>query len=107
MVAEKRDGVGGPGQIDDLDAVGAAIDQIAQENETVILGQGEAVQEFRKFGMAAVNVSDGDEASVHFKSGARPGGSKKPEDIDHNEAGEEIRGDPSHPVENSLGWGRQ
>ena len=30
VVAEKRDGVGGPGQIDDLDAVGPAIDQIAQ-----------------------------------------------------------------------------
>ena len=40
MVTQQRHGIGGPGKIDHPEAVGAAVDEIAQQDELVVFGQG-------------------------------------------------------------------
>ena len=55
----------GAGEVDDLGAVGAAIDEIAEEDEAVVFGEFESREQFGEFGVAAMDVADGDESPVH------------------------------------------
>ena len=66
MIAQKRRGAVLPRQIDYLAAIGAAVDQIAQQNEPVLALQIQFGEELRKFPMAAMDVSNGDKASSHW-----------------------------------------
>jgi hypothetical protein len=65
MVAEERDRAVGAGELDHAMAVGPTVHEITQENEPVVRLELKERKEFGKFLVAAVDVADGDEASVH------------------------------------------
>jgi hypothetical protein len=53
------------GEVDDAGAVGAAIHEVAEQNEAVVGGKGESVEQFGEFKVTSVDVADGDKATVH------------------------------------------
>ena len=55
----------GAGVIDHARAVGPTVHEITQENEPIVRLELKERKEFGKFLVAAVDVADGDEASVH------------------------------------------
>ena len=65
MIAKERECAVFAREIEDFAAVGTAIDEIAEEDDAVVFGEPKFVEELGKFLMAAVDVADGDEASVH------------------------------------------
>ena len=65
MVAEQGDGGAVAGEADDAVAVRAAVDEVAEQHDPVVLAQVELVEQVFEFAVAAVNVADGDEASGH------------------------------------------
>ena len=69
VVAEEGDGAVPEGEVDDLVAVGAAVDEVADEDEAVVGGDREAIKQFGEFEVAAVDVSDGDDAACHAGRG--------------------------------------
>ena len=65
VIAEQANGAMRPCEIDDLGAVGAAIDEIAEEHEAVIRRRVDEREQLSQFGVAAMDVADGDESPVH------------------------------------------
>lgn len=65
VVAEQGEGAVLEGEVDDAGAVGAAVHEIAEEDEPVVAGEGEALEEFGEFEVTPVDVTDGDDATVH------------------------------------------
>ena len=65
MVAEQRHCAIGTGEVDDLAAVGAAVDKVAQQHDAVILCERELREQLRELDVTTVNVADGDESPVH------------------------------------------
>jgi hypothetical protein len=68
VIAQQGDGPMPAREIDDLAAVGAAVHQIAEQNEPVALFQMQTVEQFGEFLMTTVDVTDGDKSSVHAHS---------------------------------------
>jgi hypothetical protein len=66
VVAEQGKSAIGPGEIEDLETVGTAVDQITKEDELVVLGESEALKQVGELLVAAMDVADGDDTSVHF-----------------------------------------
>lgn len=64
VAQERRMGVF-PGESDHLGAVGAAIDQVAEKDDAIVVFEVQLVQEVLQFPVAAVNVTDGDESAFH------------------------------------------
>lgn len=65
MVAEQRQGPAFAGEVDDFAAIGTAIDEVSEQDETVVLGEFEASKQLGEFEVAAMDVSDGDKSPVH------------------------------------------
>ena len=53
------------GQFEDPRGVGTAVYQIAQQDQAIIGLEVDETEQFGEFFVAAVDVADGDEASVH------------------------------------------
>ena len=67
MVAEEGDGAVLAGEGDDAVGIGAAVDEVAEEDELVVGGEAQAGEQGGQFGAAAVHVSDGDKATLHVE----------------------------------------
>lgn len=65
MVTEQRQGPAFAGEVDDFAAIGTAIDEVSEQDETVVLGEFEASKQLGEFEVAAMDVADGDKSSVH------------------------------------------
>ena len=65
VVAQQRGRGVLPGQLDHLAAVRSATDEVAEENETVVLLLVELVEQVGKFLVAPVDVTDSDESAAH------------------------------------------
>jgi len=65
VVAEQRGGGVLASQLHDLAAVGAAVDQVTEEDEAVVLFQVELVEEVLEFLVAPVDVTNRNEAPLH------------------------------------------
>jgi hypothetical protein len=65
VVTQDGEGVVLAGEVDHASTVGASVNEVAEEEEPVVAGGGEAGEEVGKLGVAAVDVADSDEASVH------------------------------------------
>ena len=69
VVPEQREPGVQAGQGDDLGTVGAAVDQIAEQDDPVVSGQLELLKQLLEFAVAAVDVPDGNEATLHEIAG--------------------------------------
>jgi hypothetical protein len=56
-----------PRQSDDAGTVGTSIDEIAQQDEPVMFGQGKLVQQILKLARASVNIPNGNNAPLHVQ----------------------------------------
>ena len=65
MVTEEGDRAVFAGEVDDGGAVGPTVHEVAEQHEPVFGLEIEEAEELGKFFLAAVDVADGDEASVH------------------------------------------
>jgi len=65
VVPQQRCRAGSTREVDRLAAVGAAVDQIPEKDEPVVAGGGKLLEQIGEFGVAAVDVADGNEPSVH------------------------------------------
>jgi len=65
VVAEQGDGTVGAREVDDGAAVGASIDQVAEQDEAIGPGEFETAEELGEFFVATVDVADGNDASLH------------------------------------------
>lgn len=65
VVAEERDSVVLAGEVEDFATVGAAVDQVTDEHEAIGSFEFEAGEQLGEFGVATVDVADGDESPVH------------------------------------------
>jgi len=68
VIAEQGEGAVLAGEVDDFATVGAAVDQITEQNQAIVAAERELLEQLGKFLMAAVNVADGDDASVHARA---------------------------------------
>jgi hypothetical protein len=71
VIAEEGKRTVGAGEVDDLAAVRAAVDEVADEDELVVGLKLEALEQLGKFGVAAVDVADGDDTSLHGAAGGK------------------------------------
>lgn len=53
------------GEVDDFATIGPAVDQIADEDQTVVFGEGEAVKQLGELLVTTMDVADCDDTSVH------------------------------------------
>jgi hypothetical protein len=65
MIAEQGERLAAPGEFQDLPAVRTAIDEIPEQNQSVVATEREPRKQFSEFDMAPVNVADGYESPVH------------------------------------------
>jgi hypothetical protein len=65
VVTQKRNGAVLPGEVDDFATIGAAVDQVANEDQTVVLGESEPFEQLGELLMTPVDVADGDDSTVH------------------------------------------
>jgi hypothetical protein len=63
VVAQQAERAAGAGEVEDEAGVGAAVDEVAEQNEAVAALQLQLVEEFGEFDGTTVNIPDGDEAS--------------------------------------------
>ncbi len=77
VIAEEGEGAVLEREIDDAVAVRAAVHEVADQDEAVLGGEGQALEQFGKFLVAAVDVADGDDASDHAGGGGGWGGRRK------------------------------
>lgn len=65
VISEEGEGAVLDREVNDARAVGAAIHQVADEDELIFRGEGDALQKLGEFEVTPVDVADGDDATVH------------------------------------------
>jgi hypothetical protein len=83
VVPEEADGIDRPGEGNDAAAVRSVVDEVAEENDAIVIAKPESVKQVLEFQMAPMHVSNGDQSFDHRQGEAiwRPGRSLRPEPL--------------------------